>query len=264
MSIRTTPWRAGTPCWVDLSTPDPAAASSFYADVVGWAFQDTGEEYGGYLMAHRDGAAAAGLGPLSDGARPTWTLYFASTDADATAAAVTRAGGAVMMETAAIGPLGRMLIAADPTGAVFGVWQAGAHIGASLVNEPGGLVWEDLRSPDPDTARRFYSAVFGHATDPLPTAGDDHNYTTFRHPDEEMPLGGMGGLMGAAAPQWLAYVCVPDAAAAVTAAERGGGTVLATDYGTPFGDMAHLADPAGAQFMVMAVPDGQPAPDRSG
>ena len=60
-----------------------------------------------------------------------------------------------------VGPLGRMLIAADPTGAVFGVWQAGTHIGAGLVNRPGGLVWEDLRSPEPERARAFYRSVFG-------------------------------------------------------------------------------------------------------
>jgi len=41
-----------------------------------------------------------------------------------------------------VGPLGRMFIAADATGATFGVWQAGAHIGAGLVNEQGGLTWE--------------------------------------------------------------------------------------------------------------------------
>lgn len=263
MSIRTARWPAGVPCWVDLTTPDVSAATAFYRDVVGWDVEDGGNEYDGYLTAHRDGAAAAGIGPLPEGVRPAWTLYFASDDADGTAAAVTAAGGEVLLPPGDVGPLGRMFIATDPTGAVFGVWQAGNHIGASLVNEPGGLVWEDLRSPDPDTARAFYAIVFGHVMDALPMAGTD--YATFRHPDEEAPLGGMGGLMGSERSQWLAYFCVPDAAVAVAvaAAQRAGGKVLGTDYGTPFGDMAHLADPAGAEFLVLAARDGQPQPDRS-
>ena len=32
---------------------------------------------------------------------------------------------------------GRMTIATDPSGAHFGVWQAGQHIGAQLANDPG-------------------------------------------------------------------------------------------------------------------------------
>ena len=30
MTIRTTPWPAGVPCWADLSTPDVTAAKGFY------------------------------------------------------------------------------------------------------------------------------------------------------------------------------------------------------------------------------------------
>src|SRR6185503_9143475 len=104
-----------------------------------------------------------------------------------------------------VGPLGRMCIAADPTGAVFGVWQAGQHIGAGIVNEPGGLTWEDLRSTDPDAARAFYKSLFGFRFEALEAAGPD--YTPFSQPNEEWPLGGMGGLMGADGQpsHWLVY-----------------------------------------------------------
>ncbi len=104
-------------------------------------------------------------------------------------------GGTVLLAPGDVGGLGRMCIAADPTGAAFGVWQAGDHIGAGIVNEPGGLTWDDLRSPDPDTARAFYAAVFGHRMEPLPDAGPD--YATFARPEEKVPLGGIGGMLGA-------------------------------------------------------------------
>lgn len=264
MSLRTEPWPTGVPCWVDLTAPDVGAASAFYADVLGWTFQDAAEDYGGYVIAEMRGVATAGIGPIQQGAAPAWTLYLASDDADRTAAAVTEHGGTVLLPTGEVGELGRMFIAADPTGAAFGVWQAGTHIGAGVVNEPGGLTWEDLRSHDPATATAFYQAVFGYRTEPLADAGPD--YATFSAADGEAPLGGMGGMMGAgdATPShWLVYFGVTDAAAAVAATERSGGSVLLREFETPFGRMAGLADPGGAMFWVVETTT-EDQPDRSG
>jgi hypothetical protein len=98
----------------------------------------------------------ASIGPLPTGAVPAWTVYLASDDADATADAVSAPGGPVLMGPGPgdVGPVGQMFVAADPAEAVFGVWQHGEHIGAGVVNEPGGLVWEDNAVPDPDAIRR--------------------------------------------------------------------------------------------------------------
>ncbi|MFL6137465.1 MAG: VOC family protein [Frankiaceae bacterium] len=263
MSIRTSPWPAGMPCWTDLSVPDVDAVTSFYADVLGWTYQGTGEDYGGYVIAGVGGAIAAGIGPAREGGPVGWTLYFASDDADRTAAEIAEHGGSVLLPPGDVGPFGRMLIAADPTGATFAVWQAGTHIGAGIVNEPGGLMWEDLRSPDPDGARAFYEALFGFRTEPLAAAGPD--YALFHLAGEQAPLGGMGGMFGIEGmpAHWLVYFAVADAAAAVAAAERSGGSVLRPALDTPYGTMAGLADPAGAVFWVaQTTGDGQP--DRSG
>ena len=74
------------------------------------------------------GAPAGGVGPQQSPGQPAaWTLYLAGDDVDATARAVTDAGGQVLVEPGDVGPLGRAVIAADPTGAAFGVWQAGTH-----------------------------------------------------------------------------------------------------------------------------------------
>jgi predicted enzyme related to lactoylglutathione lyase len=248
-------------------TPDVAVAQQFYGAVVGWTFQDTDDEFGGYTIAEARGAAAAGIGPLQPGAPTAWTMYLASDDADKTAAAVTENGGTLLLEPGDVGDLGRMFVAIDPTGAAFGVWQAGTHIGASLVNEPGGLNWEDLRSPDPDAARAFYSAVFGYETRPI--GDEDPDYTTFHLPGDGIPLGGIGGMemMGSAAaeipPHWVVYFAVADADAAVAAAREGGGAVLADPFDTPYGRMGGLLDPGGASFWIMQNRDGA-GPDRDG
>lgn len=257
MSLHTTPWPAGTPCWADLSVPDLDGARAFYGAVLGWAFSEPDASTGGYVMARVRGADAAGVGPLpSPDAPVAWTVYLASDDADASVEAVTAAGGVVHLPPDDVGPFGRMAIVADPTGAAFGIWQAGTTIGAGVVNEPGALVWEDLRSSDPVAAHAFYRAVFGYRLDPIEMAGPD--YATFALPADEAPLGGMGPMMGApdgTPSHWLAYFGVADAAAAVAAARGAGGSVTAEPFDTPFGQMAGLTDPAGAAFWVVQVPE---------
>ena len=89
MSVRTSRWPAGVPCWVDLTVPDVAAATAFYAAVLGWDFADTDDLYGGYVIATARGAATAGIGPQHGDTPSAWTLYFATDDAEAVAAAVT-------------------------------------------------------------------------------------------------------------------------------------------------------------------------------
>src|SRR6478752_10362501 len=88
MPTRSDPWPAGTPCWVDLGAPDVAASTAFYGAVLGWSFFDSGEEFGHYNICQVNGHAAAAIGPKQDPSQPTaWTVYLASDDTDATAAA---------------------------------------------------------------------------------------------------------------------------------------------------------------------------------
>src|SRR3954471_438766 len=112
MSIRTSRWPAGVPCWADFTVPDVAVAKAFYAAVLGWSFHDTEAEYGGYAIAIAGdpASAAAGIGPRPPGSAgdSAWTLYLASDDADKTAAAVRERGGTVLLEPGDVGPLGRM------------------------------------------------------------------------------------------------------------------------------------------------------------
>ncbi|AEA26108.1 VOC family protein [Pseudonocardia benzenivorans] len=243
-------WKAGTPCWVDLNVPDVPTATAFYSAVLGWSFVDTGAEFGNYQIAQVDGRAAAGIGPIMQEGQPSfWTLYLASDDADATAKLVTDNGGSLIAGPMDIPGSGRMVIATDTAGAVFGVWQTLGMNGAEVVNEPGGLVWEDARLTDPETARAFYAAVFGYTYDAVDGAPED--YTTFAL-DGEIK-GGMGGLMGApdgTPSHWIAYFGAADVDAAVAQVQANGGSVMMAPQNTPFGRMGIVADPFGAPFCL--------------
>jgi predicted enzyme related to lactoylglutathione lyase len=251
MPTRDTPWPAGTPCWVDLATPDLPKAVEFYSAVLGWTLQDKGEEFGHYHIAEVDGRAAAGVGPVMAEGQPSfWTVYLATDDADGTAKLIGEHGGGLLFEPIDVPGQGRMAVATDPTGAAFGIWQADGMNGIGVYNEPGGLYWEDARLTDPEAGKRFYADVFGFTYQPVPGAPDD--YSTFHAGGD--PLGGMGGMMGlpeGTPPHWVAYFAVADTDAAVTAVEQAGGSVLAPAFDTPYGRMAAVADPFGASFMVM-------------
>lgn len=252
MTTRSEPWPAGTPCWVDYGAVDVDAAVTFYSEVLGWAPETTGPEYGGYVMCKIGENDAAGIGPNNTpGAPPAWLTYLSTNDADATAATATEAGGTVLAPPFEVMGLGRMAVLADPQGAVFGVWQAMAHIGSSVVNEPGALTWSEAALPDPAAGQQFYTSLFGFHYDEAPGAGDD--YRMFATGSDS--LGGIGGLPGPDVPaHWLTYFGVTDTDATAEAITSRGGRVVVGPYDTEFGRMATVADPWGATFALISIP----------
>jgi predicted enzyme related to lactoylglutathione lyase len=247
MPIRDTAWPAGTPCWVDYGAADIDAAKAFYTDVLGWSYTGGEPEYGGYLTCQTRELAAAGMAPQMDPSDPPrWTTYVATDDADATAARIAAAGGSMVVEPMDVGSMGRMAIALDPQGNPFGLWQAGEHTGATIVNEPGALVWNEAAVDDPDAARGFYGAVFGYHFDEVEGAG---GYSTFA--TDERPLGGLGGHPPGSPKGWTCCFAVDSTDAAVAAVEKGGGKVTMAPQDTPYGRFAVVEDPWSASFSVM-------------
>lgn len=251
MSTRDTAWPAGTPCWVDYAARDIGAAQAFYGELLGWTFTDGQPEYGGYLTCLRHDLAAAGMMPTTDAAQPPgWTTYFAADDAAAVSSAITAGGGSILVPPMQVGAQGTMVLATDPAGMVFGLWQSGEHTGARLVNEPGGVVWNEEAVSDPDVARAFYGAVFGFRFEPVEGAP---GYTTFATADR--PLGGLGGLSEGVTPGWSTCFAVVSADEASSYAERAGGQVPTPPADMPYGRFAVLSDPWGAVFSVMQLID---------
>ncbi len=258
MSTRTSPWPKGAPCWLDVVTPDLEVSRAFYGALFGWHIGDGRPEFGGYANADIDGRFVAGINPNVGDQPPAWTLYFATDDADATAAAITASGGTVLHGPAEVGEEGRMVLASDPAGAFFGAWEAGKHIGVQHFSDVGGLTWEDLRSTNADVARDFYGAVFGFEFTPLEMAGPD--YSTFAYMGDPAPLGGIGGMMGMNGypSHWIVYFGVADVDAAVVTTEQLGGHILSPGFDTPYGRMAAVTDPHGASFWLVNPTGAQP------
>jgi predicted enzyme related to lactoylglutathione lyase len=159
-----TSYEPGTPCWVDLSTPDMEGAKRFYGGLFGWEAEEAGpvEETGGYCFFVLRGHSVAGLGPImGEGQPPAWTTYFAADDADGVAERARTAGAQPMMDPMDVMQAGRMVVLAHPAAGFLGAWQPGNFSGAELVNEPGTVTWNELLTRDVDGAKRFLEAVFG-------------------------------------------------------------------------------------------------------
>ena len=77
-------------------------------------------------------------------------------------------GGTVVAEAFDVMEVGRMAVIADPTGAALCLWEPRANIGATLVNTPGSMTWNDLVTPDADAAADFYGKLFGWTTEEIP------------------------------------------------------------------------------------------------
>ncbi|HJP73798.1 MAG TPA: VOC family protein [Pseudonocardiaceae bacterium] len=255
MSQRTS-YRQGTPNWVDLQTADEPAAKSFYGELLGWTYDENPMPEGSYNMAIVGDGVAAAIAPQSPemraaGAPPTWNTYLAVDDVDTATGKVEAAGGRVLMAPFDVMEAGRMSFVADPTGAQVILWQAKNHIGATVVNEPGAIIWNELITDDKDKALAFYGAVLGTGTETSQLG--DMPYTGITV-DGEM-IAGTADTPDGEPNQWRVYFDVPSTSAAVKRAVELGGTVIDEPITVPIGSFATIRDPQGGVFGVFSNPE---------
>ncbi len=251
-------YEPGTPCWVDLGTPDIEAAVAFYGGLFGWDVPEpeNAEQTGGYRQAMLRGKPVAGMMPLmQEGQPPAWSNYVSVADADATVAKAKQAGATVFAEPMDVMDLGRMAVFADPSGAVIGLWQSGTFVGAEVVNESNAVVWNELNTRDPEAARAFYGEVFDWGFEERQF--ENGSYTSLTVGDAT--VGGMIDITGRAPdevpPHWLVYFAVDDVDATVAKAKETGGALVLEPFDiAEVGRIAIVKDPFGAVFAVM-TPD---------
>jgi uncharacterized protein len=252
-----TEYATGVPCWTDVTTSDLDSTTTFYTELFGWqAERDPRPEAGGYTMFTKNGKNVAAASPPPPGAEsvpPHWSTYIATDDVEETAEKVQEAGGTLLMEPMDVFDAGRMVLAQDPAGAVFGVWQAKEHIGAELATEPGTLTWNENLTPDPERSANFYEQVFGYEVQEADMGGAQP-YRVLQV--EGKGIAGMLPLtpeMGPMPPNWTSIFGVEDTDAAVAKVRDLGGQVLVEPFDIPeVGRYAVVQDPVGAVFGVLA------------
>ncbi|MFE2944542.1 VOC family protein [Streptomyces sp. NPDC059255] len=247
----------GTPCWVSLMVHGLAATEEFYGALFGWEFEPGPQQLGPYVRGLLDGKEIAGIGQLPpDRHLPiAWLTYLATDNADLTAETIRSCGG-----TVGVGPLdaaaaGRMAIAADPAGAVFGIWQAAAHTGTAVAGAHGTPVWNELITRETSSVDTFYKALFGYDVEAVVSA--DFDFLTLRLRGRPVAsLHGVGrGLTRDRGAHWMTYFEVADTDTAARLVTELGGQVLQQPREGANGRHATVADPEGAVFTIVRSAD---------
>lgn len=240
-----------TPCWAELATSDPAAATIFYSGLFGW--QVTQDAAGRTIFTLGD-LVVAGVAPVSDGRPPVWLTYISTEDLAATAEQVTLAGGAVLQPPSRVGEQGQQALFTDCEGAVFGAWQAGRFRGAQLANEANAVLWSDVATWDVAGVATFYGKVFGWAEKPgsIPTGFDYREWSV-----SNRVVAGLTPMSDMFPPDtpahWRTTVEVDDCDAAASRCTELGGQVVVGPLDVKVGQYAQLIDPQGAPLGVIEL-----------
>jgi uncharacterized protein len=267
----------GVTSWIDTEQPDLDAARVFYAGLFGWRMTDATppDAPGSYLVATIDGQEVAAVAS-TPAAAAKWNTYVAVDNADATTAAVTANGGALITPPEDVGPAGRAATCADPFGAEFRLWQARRRLGAQRANSPGAWNFSDLHTPDRDAAMAFYTPLFGWRAANLDQGAGtmlqvpgygDHLAATVDpgiHERQASAPAGFADVIGGVVvigpgetPRWHVIFTVADRDDSAATAERLGATVISSSDNMWTKD-ALVRDPQGAEFTVsqFTPPDG--------
>ncbi len=242
--------------WVDLNTPDARAARHFYCGLLGWETRDD--------LPHthflRGGQVVAGLNELST-TTPGWNSHVTVADVDALLATVEATGGKIFTPPRDIMGRGRLAIIRDPDDAELRLWQPQADSGATLVNAPGALCWNDVYTLDAARAREFYGTLFGWRF-----RAEGQGYHRIHNQGR-----GIGGVLSMDEemrqyfrPQWMVYFSVTDIADAATAVEELGGELIVPPHDAPRGRFLLFADPQGALCSLFQLERTQPWQEKPG
>jgi predicted enzyme related to lactoylglutathione lyase len=225
--------------WAELVTSDADAAKGFYTQAFDWTYEDNPVGDGQvYSMALRDGKYVAAL--FTADQPPHWNCYVTVASTDETSEQAAAVGATIAAEPFDVMDAGRMAVVVDPTGAALCLWEPRAHIGATLVNTPGALAWNDLVTPEPETAVDFYGKLFGWTFQEMPESG---GYRVIFNGERSN-----GGIMPMEGPSnWMPYFGHEDIDRLVDEVE----TVHNGPIQVPAGRFAVLGDPQGAVFAAL-------------
>ncbi len=250
----------GKVSFVELVTPDLAAAKQFYAGLFGWTFRDIATSGTQYVEAYVDGHPVAGLFhkelPAGERRQPAWLTFISVRDVDAAKKSALAHGGKVLYEPHTIANRGRQAVFSDPQGAVFAVLASSSGDPPDVLVPSGQWIWSSLIARDADTDAAFYQSLFDYEVFDLPAdPGAQHLMLAsdnYARASANTPPASKDEIH----PHWINYVRVDDAVAMTAKVVGLGGRVLVEPrVDRHGGKVAIVADPTGAAFGLLEWPE---------
>ena len=240
--------------WFEYSSKDAKKGQAFYGELFGWKTKEMEGGPNPYTMIAAGDATIGGYWPAPPEGAPQhaqWISHLQVEDATASAAKVKSLGGSVKMEPMKVGDAGTFAVVADPTGAVFSLWQPEKHEGqAEYKGKAGTWVWNELHTDDPAKAVTFYKALGGFEEEPM-DMGPMGTYHVLNK-DGTGRAGIMKKMMPNVPSNWLPYVQVDDTDQIAERAKKLGGTVTVPPMDIPeVGRYAVITDTQGAAIGIL-------------
>jgi len=241
--------KMGEFCWINMLTPQPKEARTFFGKLLGWTYVKMPG------IGHAVQVGGRNIGGLFDlaspntpkGMRPVIGVMVKVASADAVCEQVTALGGRAK-PAFDIGDQGRMAVCFDPNGAEFDVWEPKRMLGTDVDStHHGAPSWFETLTTDVDRATKFYSDLFGWT--PVP----DPKYTTFTLGNE--PVAGLMQItpeMGKLQPHWGTYFTVKDADESAREAVKLGTQLCVPLRDIPgLGRFCGITSPQGVRFYLI-------------
>jgi predicted enzyme related to lactoylglutathione lyase len=242
--------RHGDIGYVSLWVPDVGRAATFFAAVLGWAYEAGDPSEGRQAAGRRVSGHRLHHGLWGGVEPPTLFCCYAVDDVDVAAERIRAAGGTTSDPHDE--PYGRLVEGTDPGGSHFAVFTPpGGTVAGPLPTTPqrqGDVIYVTMEVPDSALVREFYGTVLGWQASPGRVA-DGWNV------DGVSPMVGIaGGRSGACT---VPMYQVNDIDAAVGRVRAAGGTATEPEV-QPYGITSDAADDQGTRFYLGQMPAADP------
>jgi hypothetical protein len=240
--------------WRDLLTENRKGAESFYGELFGWTFRETGDSR--YTLILHRGRPIAGMFSVGEDRKDInesqWVSLLSVSDVDDAVSQVREDSGQVHVAPVDVSPRGTLAVVSDSQGALLAFVKTTGGDPPDRDAVMGGWLWTELWTYEVDRALAFYGELVGYTHE---MAGEKGDYTILQ--TSGVPRAGILEMSTKKIrPHWVPYVRVENAQAiADRVDELGGAVVVAPRDDLRDGKVAVIADPSGA---VVAVQEWAP------
>lgn len=231
--------------WHDLLTSDVATAKTFYGQLLDWTF----EQRGRYTIVKLNDKRIGGILDIQSKSLEhhvaRWIASLSVPDVDQAASVVLANGGKVHKGPEQIGDRGWVALVSDPHGAQLSLIRTENGDPSDGPVEVGSWLWHELWTNNPNDSASFYKELAGYSE-----IEKSDSYLILKA-DEKWRAGIRDLFNKALEQRWVPVIRVNDVNAISIRAKQLGGRVIIAPENPDFVDqVALLADPSGALFMV--------------